>query len=992
MSLGFVGTVTPKFKSLQFSYTLKPPDGVSQISSLNVILNNTSVPVDGVITMFPIPYMSYSSNTYEFTTPATLETAIEYALILQQINSDGKVFYSNSILGTPVLMGPPLAPVLGTNVKNQTNSASFTMGVGARQGDDLEGITFILTSNKVITTKTYYLNGNNSDSTINVTPVGTDYYISYNITLSGLVTGLTYEIQGQTFTNIGVSPASNIIMATPRSIVLRPTITNIVASDSQIVISFMGPEVNDSDYITRYNIQYFKNDGSTPVDKVLDVPDQSGGVITDPNLVRSGGVYPNYSYVYTYSGLTNGAKHKFQINSRAFSTGTTDTAYSDPLDLFTLKNYTPFTLANPPTVTATTVIGSGEIVATWTQPDLNGLPLHHYVARLRTGSTFVANQRFEVTGTTYTFTGLTDGTSYTVEVWAVTENINLVTPTYHDGYAGVFTIIPFSLAGPVQTYAIAASDGKLTASWTAPASRGGLQLNTYRVSNPSTSSTTPALTLANYPNQLGASTTSIEFNTNLVNGTRYYISVVAITLDPNFSNGATLPAQLDNLRFGTASTLSSIPFKSSDSPTVSATTVIGSGEIVATWTQPNLNGLSLDKYVVQLRQGTITGTIVPGSKSDVTGTTYTFTGLTDGTKYVVEVWAVTINTTVTPTAYQNGVSGFFSITPFSLAGPVQTYKITASDGKLISSWTTPSSLGGLPLYQYRMSNPSTSPTAPALTLANYNNITPYASDTTNMGLVNGITYYISIVATTLDPNHSNGSTSTLPAQNVGALGPERFGTASKLSRTPFSKSPTVSGVTTTVTSKKIVINFVPITNTPPSNGGFTITGYSAVLKLYGGAEVTRTTLGASATQVVFDQLTNGQSYEILLSAIANNIDDSQPFNYDPFIVSDKTPSGDPIIKTIDVNYSTKNVTMTVDSNGGILKEFGFIYSNANSSSGKLPNGNNTGIVTITNTPSSMPASASFVIATVSNESGMSAGLHTPATLSNTTFQPLFTPE
>jgi uncharacterized repeat protein (TIGR02543 family) len=227
--------------------------------------------------------------------------------------------------------------------------------------------------------------------------------------------------------------------------------------------------------------------------------------------------------------------------------------------------------------------------------------------------------------TTCTFTGLTNGTSYTFTVVA--------TNTIGSSSASTAStaITPRTTPGAPTALAATVGNTQVALTWTAPSSDGGSAITDYLVqfSTDGTNFTTFAD---------GTSTTASATVTGLTNGTAYTFRV-------STTNAAGT---------GTASsTVTGTPRTAPGAPTALAATV-GNTQVALTWTAPtNTGGSAITDYLVEFStDGTNFTTFADGTSTTASATV---TGLTNGTAYTFRVSTINAagtgtGATISPTA------------------------------------------------------------------------------------------------------------------------------------------------------------------------------------------------------------------------------------------------------------------------------------------------------------------------------------------------------
>ena len=261
--------------------------------------------------------------------------------------------------------------------------------------------------------------------------------------------------------------------------------------------------------------------------------------------------------------------------------------------------------------------GDGQLVASWTAPSDNGSRIDDYDVRYRPssgGGWTELPDGAKSTSTTATITGLRNGTSYEVQVRAGN--------SVGDGpWSSSSTATPVSSASvPSAPSAprLAAGDGQLTASWTAPSDNGS-RIDDYDVRyRPSGGGWTEL------PDGVKSTATTATI-TGLRNGTSYEVQVRAGNSvgDGPWSGSAT----------ATPVSSASVPSAPS-APRLAA----GDGQLVASWTAPSDNGSRIDDYDVRYRPSGGGWTELP-DRVNSTSTTVTITELRNGTSYEVQVRA-----------------------------------------------------------------------------------------------------------------------------------------------------------------------------------------------------------------------------------------------------------------------------------------------------------------------------------------------------------------
>ena len=463
---------------------------------------------------------------------------------------------------------------------------------------------------------------------------------------TGLTNGTEYFYTVATVNSGGTSGQSSEVNATPAGIVpTAPYGLQATDTSGQVALTWY-----TSALATSYNVYR----GTT-----------SGG----ETLLSSGLT----GATYTNTGVTNGTTYYYEVAA-------IDAAGTSPMSAEMSTAPQSSAPSAPTNLTATGA--SGQITINWTA--VPGATSYDIANSLSSGTETVFQTG--VTGTTYTNTGLTNGTAYYFKVSAVNSvgtsalsNEAVATPSGPPGAPAGLTATP--------------GNTQISLTWTA---NGATSYNVYRgTTSGGESLLTSGLTSASY------------VNTGLTNGTTYYYEVAAV-------NGA-----------GTSSVsaeVSGTPAAPPGTPT-GLTATAGNAQVSLSWSASS-GATSYSVY-----RGTTSGgeTLLV---SGVTSTSYVNTGLTNGTTYYYKVAAV-------DSAGTSAESSEVSATP---AGPPSTptgLAATAGNAQVSLTWTTSSGATSYNVYRSTTSGgEGTTPIASGVTTASY----------TNTGLTNATTYYYKVAA------------------------------------------------------------------------------------------------------------------------------------------------------------------------------------------------------------------------------------------------------
>ena len=248
-------------------------------------------------------------------------------------------------------------------------------------------------------------------------------------TVTGLTNGQSREFQVRAANSIGDGAFSDSASATPAGAPSAPSAPTLQTGNGQITASWNEPSANGAS-ITHYDLQYRISGSWTQIDNI------SG---------RS----------RTITGLTNGSSYQVRVRAvnRAGNGSWSSTATA-----------TPGAVPNAPSAPSLTS-SSGQIAASWSAPGNNGAAITHYDLRHRAGSG-AWTQINGISGTSRTITGLTNGTSYEVQVRAANSR--------GDGpYSSSSRATPGAVPGKPSAPSLIPSNGQIMVSWSAPSSTGG---------------------------------------------------------------------------------------------------------------------------------------------------------------------------------------------------------------------------------------------------------------------------------------------------------------------------------------------------------------------------------------------------------------------------------------------------------------------------------------------------------------------------------------
>ena len=253
--------------------------------------------------------------------------------------------------------------------------------------------------------------------------------------------------------------------------------------------------------------------------------------------------------------------------------------------------------------------------------------------------------------------------------------------------------------------------------------------------------------------------------------------------------------------------------------------------VALSWNAPSSDGGSpITNYQITPYIGSTAQTpILTGSSA----TSFTVSGLTNGTGYTFTVAALNAAGAGQPSAASAPVTP----APAPPPGPPTAVTGSPGNGSVALSWSAPSSDGGDPIVNYR--------------------ITPYVGGTAQTPIVTGSTS-TSYTVTGL----TNGASYTF---TVAAANSSGYGAESAASAPVTPEPPVAPGAPTGVTGAPRDSAVALTWTAPSSDGGSPITSYK-ITPYIGSTAQTPVNTGSSATGFTVTGLTNGTSYTFTVAA------------------------------------------------------------------------------------------------------------------------------
>ena len=396
------------------------------------------------------------------------------------------------------------------------------------------------------------------------------------LNVTGLNVNDVYYFKVTTENTYGTSGDSNIENA-PTLPLPPATVTPTTISDTEITITWNQPV---GDQQSGYKIERSTDDTNYSI------------IVADTG---------NTNTSYADTGLTPLTTYYYKV-STINASGTSAASSSS----FTETYGAP----DAPTNLVATSLTQAHIKLDWVAPgDNNGAAVSGYkIERGTDGTNFsVLVADTATTAVTYTDTTGTAGTTYYYRISSI-NTYGTGVPSNVD--SALSTDVPAQVTGLSAT---AQPNFEIDLAWTAP-SDGGSAITGYKIER-SLDNTTWSDLVPTTGNQ-NVTYTDI----NLASGQDYYYRVSAINL----------------VGAGTASSVATnqagdIP----DTVTVLSATAQAGSEIVVTWTAPSDNDYAITSYTVERSTDQTTWTTAGGGAS----TTFTDTGLTDGTTYYYRVFS-----------------------------------------------------------------------------------------------------------------------------------------------------------------------------------------------------------------------------------------------------------------------------------------------------------------------------------------------------------------
>ncbi|MHB1884951.1 MAG: beta strand repeat-containing protein, partial [Acidimicrobiales bacterium] len=847
-----ISSVTPSDQALEVAFT-PGSNGGSAITSYEYSLNGGT-------------WIATGTLSPSFTIPA-LTNGTGYSVEIRAVNSVGNSPASLPESGTPATV-PGQPTITGTQRGNATITVFFT--------EETTGGSPIVSYQYSTDAGTSWSDASTVASPLVITALSTNGS-------TAISNGTEYPVEIRAVNGIGDSVASSVVEAAPATVPGAPSVTltpgdgslgvaATVSNDGGSPITGIAYSLDGGAFVptgttsstftipdltngTTYTVSVRADNAigngapSTPESGVpITVPGAPTNVIPTSNtasadVVWTAPVSDGGSAVTTYTATAYTSPAGTTVVGTACTTATRACTVTGLVDGTTyyigvaaanaagagissspLQALTPVARPAAPTITSLSP-GDSYLSVAFTAGSAGGDPITAYQYSLDGGTTWI-----DVSGTSSPFTidGLTDGTSYTITLRAVSDaGVGLAsTPE---------TATPYTYpdAPPVSSISANGENGNAVITWAAPASDGGAPISDQTVDGIAESAyTVTAFSLPNLGTQVATCTSPGVLTctlTGLTNGTTYYVSIQAgnaAGLSPRSSPRVAVTPSID-------------PGAVSD-----VTGSAGNGQVALSWTPGSTGESAIINYTIWYSSG---GGYTQFANGTSTATTATVTGLTNGTPYTFEVYAVNSNGTGPVSAPSSAV------TPATVPDAPTIGTATGSNASANVTWSAPAVDGGAMVTGYTVT------ATDAANAAHGGQTCTWSSGALSClvtGLTNGDRYTFSVTAA-----------------NAAGTGP-----VSALSNavTPTTVPDAPSIVSATGGNSSVLVTWT----VPVSNGGATVTGYDLYEGTTPGGEAATPVNGSTlitATSYTVTGLTNGTTYYFTVRAV-NEVGPSAPSN------------------------------------------------------------------------------------------------------------------
>ena len=630
-----------------------------------------------------------------------------------------------------------------------------------------------------------------------------------------LTNGTTYEVRVRAENRRGAGPWSAIARDAPSTVPGAPTVSSAELAQTTLTVTWTEPSDDGDSPITGYIVNW-RTFGTTQFSPSRQRTTGSGATSVIITGLAAGTHYVVQVCAVNKNGDTCSATFNVAVGAGA---------------------------PGKPTVTGWAASAHLTLKVEWSAPsEQGGTPIKRYDVQWSTSAAFSSVNEATTSGSTRSSeaTGLTAGTQYHVRVRAVNDSGPRAeeapdTPVAAESEWSnslVATAVAL-LAAPTIT-ALTVGDTTLAVTWTAPANTSVSDISSYKVQWKSGTQSFDS----SRQHTAGASDTSYTI-TSLTNGVEYDVRVIAVGEIGDGNPSATMSGTPTAPVVPSAPTITSV--EESDQT------------LVVNWSAPSITGSSnITGYTVQWKTGTQEFGGDTNREGTTTATSYTISGLVNGTTYEVQV--IASNDSGAGPASAAG-SGTPSTTPGT---PIVTLQPGAVEGEQLAvTWTEPDN-GGSAITEYRVQWKSGS--------ESYNTTDRQAVVTS------GRTYNIDTSAT---PTAEYAVIVTAVNDNgAGTASVEVTGKSSTVAGEPGLTSVVLNGGGSPLAEN----NTLTVTWTAPSDdGGADVSGYKVQWKsdsqVYDSSR--EHIAGASDSTYDITGLDGGAEYNVRVIAVNGN-GDSQP--------------------------------------------------------------------------------------------------------------------
>ena len=266
-------------------------------------------------------------------------------------------------------------------------------------------------------------------------------------TIAGLQNGAAYQLEVAA-KNAADFGAAATVQATPRAIPGAPQAVKTAPGDAELQITWEPPASDGGAPVLSYRLRWNLADAS-------DFADSEARFIS----ADGSGVF-----AHTISGLRNGAAYSVEVTAKNRA------GFGAP----EVAKGTPRTVPGAPRDVAVAP-GNAQLRVTWRAPsDDGGAPVTAYTVRWKAAAAAEYASAEITDPTLHTIPGLTNGTTYEVQVAAKNE-------AGEGAYADAVQAAPRTVPGAPQSAEVEPRNEELRISWQAPADNGGANVTTYHV-------------------------------------------------------------------------------------------------------------------------------------------------------------------------------------------------------------------------------------------------------------------------------------------------------------------------------------------------------------------------------------------------------------------------------------------------------------------------------------------------------------------------------